>query len=272
MDADGDELGARLVKGPTHGDLNLDNDGSFRTGRTTVSPASTASATRRRRHCQRRHAGHADGHQRRPARPQRQLFDEGGHEAPRRPPGRAQERRRRRRRRPHGRSPTAVPARTLDLRPRGEFDYEPAQGFAGTDVFTYRAVDGADQSAVVRVIIDVAPKATPPPTPTPAPTAPPSPDPTPAADAATRRRRPSRPRCHGRAGADAESRRPTRSRRRAPTDGLARRRHRRRTGGSAARPGKGRRVAGGGGVDAARAVDRGARRSPRRRTSGWPTP
>ena len=30
-------------------------------------------------------------------------------------------------------------------------------------MFTYRAVDGADQSAVIRVVIDVDPKATPPP-------------------------------------------------------------------------------------------------------------
>ena len=36
----------------------------------------------------------------------------------------------------------------LDLHDEGEFSYEPAQGFSGTDVFTYRATDGADQSAV----------------------------------------------------------------------------------------------------------------------------
>ena len=67
----------------------------------------------------------------------------------------------------------------LDLHDEGEFDYEPAHGFSGTDVFTYRAVDGADQSVVIRVVIDVAPKATPPPTaaPTPSPVA--TPDPTP---------------------------------------------------------------------------------------------
>ena len=66
----------------------------------------------------------------------------------------------------------------LDLHDEGEFDYEPAQGFSGTDVFTYRAIDGADQSAVIRVVIDVDPKATPPPTPD--------------ADARPRRRSPSR--------------------------------------------------------------------------------
>ena len=67
----------------------------------------------------------------------------------------------------------------LDLHDEGEFDYEPAQGFSGTDVFTYRAIDGADQSAVIRVVIDVDPKATPPPTPAPTPT----PSPTPGRDA-----------------------------------------------------------------------------------------
>ena len=70
---------------------------------------------------------------------------------------------------------------TLDLRSRGEFDYTPDNGFAGTDTFTYRAFDGADDSAVVLVTIEVTkptPVATP--TPTPAPTASPSPISTPA--------------------------------------------------------------------------------------------
>jgi hypothetical protein len=71
----------------------------------------------------------------------------------------------------------------LDLHDGGEFDYEPVKGFSGTDVFTYRAVDGADQSAVIRVVIDVEPKPTPTPTmaptPTPSPAATPRPTPKP---------------------------------------------------------------------------------------------
>jgi hypothetical protein len=67
----------------------------------------------------------------------------------------------------------------LDLHEQGEFDYEPAKSFAGTDVFTYRVLDGADQSAVIRVVIDVVPKATPPPTPDPTPTPAPTPTPEP---------------------------------------------------------------------------------------------
>jgi len=65
----------------------------------------------------------------------------------------------------------------LDLHEQGEFDYDPDNGFAGTDVFTYRAHDGAAQSGVIRVVIDVTPKPTPPPTPSPTPV--PTPDPTP---------------------------------------------------------------------------------------------
>ena len=47
----------------------------------------------------------------------------------------------------------------LDLDDRGEFDYSPDGNFAGTDHFTYRAVDGADQSAIVHVTIHVTPQA-----------------------------------------------------------------------------------------------------------------
>lgn len=51
----------------------------------------------------------------------------------------------------------ATPSNGLfSLDPDGSFDYEPDPEFHGTDSFTYRAVDGTAQSAVVTVTIDVA--------------------------------------------------------------------------------------------------------------------
>jgi hypothetical protein len=52
-------------------------------------------------------------------------------------------------------SPEAV----LDLAPDGSFEYEPPEGFEGTDSFTYRAFDGTAFSNVAVVEIDVTPSA-----------------------------------------------------------------------------------------------------------------
>ena len=51
------------------------------------------------------------------------------------------------------------PGSVLDLAPDGSFEYEPPEGFEGTDSFTYRAFDGTEYSNVAVVEIDVAPAA-----------------------------------------------------------------------------------------------------------------
>ena len=112
LDVDGDELRAEVVSGPSHGDLNLDHDGSFRyrpdDGYTgvdgftyaadddTIAVATTVVLTVTN-----------------VARPrtERQLLDEAGHAAVRRPARRPQERRRRRQRRADGRQGDAAVAR-----------------------------------------------------------------------------------------------------------------------------------------------------------------
>jgi hypothetical protein len=183
LDVDGDELRARLVSGPSHGDLNLNNDGSFRyrpdegyTGLdgftyaadddtiavvTTVVLTVTNVAP----------VGHNDAYSTKAD--TKLAVDRPGvlkndNDA-------------------DGDKLTVVKATqpahgTLDIQARGEFDYTPDAGFGGTDTFTYRASDGADSSGVVVVTIDVVkPKPVATPTPTPQPTAPPTPSPTPSA-------------------------------------------------------------------------------------------
>ena len=51
------------------------------------------------------------------------------------------------------------PGSVLDLAPDGSFEYEPPEGFEGTDSFTYRAFDGTEYSNVAVVEIDVTPAA-----------------------------------------------------------------------------------------------------------------
>jgi uncharacterized membrane protein YgcG len=181
IDADGDELRAEVVKGPAHGDLNLDNDGSFRyrpdagfTGldgftyavdddTVTVPETVVLTVTNVAP------VGHNDSYSTKAGTTlsvDRPGVLENDDDA-------------------DGDGLTVDKATkpshgTLDLRSRGEFDYTPDNGFAGTDSFTYRAFDGADDSAVVLVTIEVTkPKPVATPTPTPAPTASPSPTPTP---------------------------------------------------------------------------------------------
>jgi hypothetical protein len=48
---------------------------------------------------------------------------------------------------------------SLMVEPDGGFSYAPRPGFAGTDTFTYRASDGANQSSVATVTIVVTPTA-----------------------------------------------------------------------------------------------------------------
>ena len=63
---------------------------------------------------------------------------------------------------PNGTTLTAVVATgpshgTLALNPDGSFTYTPAAGYVGADSFTYRATDGASQSAPVTVTVNVGP-------------------------------------------------------------------------------------------------------------------
>ena len=165
IDADGDELRADVVKGPAHGDLNLNHDGSFRyrpdqgfTGvdgftyaadDDTVSvPASVVLTVTNVAPM-----GHNDTYTTKAGktlsvdRPGVLKNDDDA----------------------DGDGLTVDKATqpshgTLDLRARGEFDYTPDDGFSGTDSFTYRAFDGADDSATILVTIQVtkpAPVATP---------------------------------------------------------------------------------------------------------------
>ncbi len=184
IDADGDHLEADIVKGPNHGEVNLNHDGSFvyepdegytgldgftyaaNDGHVKVNALVALTVTNVAP------VGHNDSYSTKEGvklsvdRPGVLKNDDDA----------------------DGEELTAKLVNgpdhgTLDLHDRGDFDYDPDNGFAGADVFTYRAQDGADQSAVVRVTIDVNPKPTPPPTasppPTPAPTPTPHPTPTP---------------------------------------------------------------------------------------------
>ena len=183
IDADGDELEAKLSKGPDHGHLDLNHDGGFdyepdhgftgidtftylaHDGTIGVGALVTITVTNVAPIGRNDHYTTKEGVKIQVDRPGvlKNDDDADGDDLKAKLVGGPD----------HGK---------LDLHDEGEFDYEPAHGFSGTDVFTYRAVDGADQSAVIRVVIDVEPKATPQPTPAPTPT--PSPqrrrrDPTP---------------------------------------------------------------------------------------------
>ena len=170
IDADGDQLEARLVKGTAHGHLDLNHDGSFtyepdhgytgldsftyqaHDGTIGVATVVTFTVTNVAPVGHNDHYTTKEGVKIQVDRPGVLKNDDdadGDHLKAKLVSGPD-----------HGK---------LDLHDEGEFDYEPAQGFSGTDVFTYRAIDGADQSAVIRVVIDVDPKATPPPTPAPTP-------------------------------------------------------------------------------------------------------
>ena len=184
IDADGDELEAKLSKGPDHGHLDLNHDGGFdyepdhgftgidtftylaHDGTIGVGALVTITVTNVAPNGRNDHYTTKEGVKIQVDRPGvlANDTDADGDDLKAKLVGGPD----------HGK---------LDLHDQGEFDYEPDHGFAGTDVFTYRAVDGADQSAVIRVVIDVTPKATPQPTAAPTPT--PSPAP-------RRTRRPSR--------------------------------------------------------------------------------
>ena len=180
IDADGDHLEARLVKGTAHGHLDLNHDGSFtyepdhgytgpdsftyqaHDGTIGVATVVTFTVTNVAPLGHNDHFTTKEGVKIQVDRPGVLKNDDdadGDHLRAKLVSGPD-----------HGK---------LDLHDEGEFSYEPAQGFSGTDVFTYRATDGADQSAVIRVVIDVGPKATPQPTPTPTPTPSPKPVATP---------------------------------------------------------------------------------------------
>jgi hypothetical protein len=57
---------------------------------------------------------------------------------------------------------------TVTLKPDGSFSYAPDPGFAGSDSFTYEAINGTNPSAPVTVTLMVAPAPAPTPTPNPA--------------------------------------------------------------------------------------------------------
>jgi hypothetical protein len=183
LDVDGDELEAKLVNGPNHGQLNLDHDGSFtyepdpgyvgldgftyaaHDGKIGVSALVALTVTNVAPVGRNDSYTVKQGQKLTVDRPGVLKNDDDADgdalttklvNGP-----------------DHGK---------LDLKEQGEFDYEPDASFAGSDVFTYRALDGADQSGVVRVVIDVTPKPTPAPTPAPTPTPEPTPRPTPKPD------------------------------------------------------------------------------------------
>ena len=181
IDADGDHLEARLVKGTAHGHLDLNHDGSFtyepnhgytgldsftyqaHDGTIGVAAVVTFTVTNVAPFGHNDHYATKEDVKIQVDRPGVLKNDDdadGDHLKAKLVSGPD-----------HGK---------LDLHDEGEFVYEPAHGFSGTDVFTYRAIDGADQSAVIRVVIDVDPKATPPPTTAPTPTPSPAPVATPA--------------------------------------------------------------------------------------------
>ena len=171
IDADGDELEAKLSKGPDHGHLDLNHDGGFdyepdhgftgidtftylaHDGTIGVGALVTITVTNVAPNGRNDHYSTKEGVKLQVDRPGvlKNDDDADGDKL-------------------KAKLVSGPDHGKLDLHDEGEFDYEPAHGFSGTDVFTYRAVDGADQSAVIRVVIDVAPKATPPPTAAPTPT------------------------------------------------------------------------------------------------------
>ena len=220
IDADGDELRAELVTGPAHGDLNLNHDGSFRyrpdagfTGLdgftyaadddTIAVPATVVLTVTNVAP-----VGHDDSYSTKAGtklsvdRPGVLKNDDDADGD-----GLTVDK------------ATQAVARDASTSARAASSTTtPDDGFAGTDSFTYRAFDGADDSAVVLVTIEVVkPKPVATPTPDPgADAAPPSPDADAPVPRPRRRPRPpdARPPTPDRtdpAGPDADAARTTRS-------------------------------------------------------------
>ena len=126
------QAGGQAVKGPDHGNLSLNHDGTVDyvpdhgfTGVDTftyLAHDGTIGVAAAR---------DPDGHERRAARGRRPLRHQAGRQAAGRPPRRAQERRRRRRRHPADEAGRGSCARQARPPPEGEFTYKPDPGVLG---------------------------------------------------------------------------------------------------------------------------------------------
>ena len=168
IDADGDELKAKLITGPAHGTLNLDHDGGFTyepddgfvgldgftyaadDGTIGVPAAVVLTVTNTTPVANDDSYSTKEGTELSIDRPGvlKNDHDADGDKL-------------------HAQLVDGPKHGSLELEDRGRFDYVPDDGFVGTDSFTYRASDGADLSAPATVTIEVQPRTQPTPPPSP---------------------------------------------------------------------------------------------------------